>query len=595
MSNSSPASPQRWSRLVHYPRPHTLRCLFGALVIASLTLQLMTPGAQAATLAPACGFAEIRGVVTAEDTGLPLADVSVSAFGSKRGESATTDTTGTYTLTVPYYLDPGPYSVSFYPSIDDETVSSSYVEAPITTTQVLSGGTTIVDSVMSRGAVIRGQVKTADTDARMEGVLVIAYRETEDGFIISDSARSDADGNFLIKGLKSGDYTLEYDSVNLFSTPAILEYETGYLGRVNYASEATQFTVTIPQTKTVDFTIPRGREITGEIRRSDTSEIAAAIGVYAFLLDEDGAGRGAFIRVSDGSPFGIYEIGSLAPGKYLLAALPYRTENQVGDGAQYANYDLEFEWYKDVLTSDEATVVEIPEAASSDPISVNMTLSPGAVITGVVTDGNTGAPVPDILVEAVGRSPLGQLGITFGHASRMITNEDGVFAIPGLADGTYQLAYSPADFDSDYATRGNSSTQEFTVTVAGTEVHPNANFTIQRGGVIAGKLTDDQDDPVADIEVTLSAAESGFFAGRTTSDASGNYTFSKIAPGQYRVKFDRFDPCGCYNNEYYVGDGSGGSGLVTVAAGETTTGINSKMACNPAPPPYSVYLPNLSK
>jgi hypothetical protein len=547
----------------------------------------------AATNVPACGFAEIRGTITASDSGDPLPDVSVFASGQSEFESVTTDANGNYTVTVPYFRDPGPYSVSLSPRFS-ELPAKAYLTIPPTVTQVISGQTTILDLELPRGGAIQGQIRAADTDAPLEGVFVISRQRTDDDEILFGASEfTDAEGNYVIYGLEEGNYLLEYDTVNIQSPAETTYYETGYVGRVNYPSEATLFAVDPPVTTTVNISIPRGSAIVGEIRRSDTNEIVPAVSVHAYLLDEDGEGHGEFITASSGSDFGTYYTGPLAPGKYLLFAQTYRTNGE--GGSQYHNtWDLEMEWYKDVYTSVGAQVVEVPEIAPSEPISVDIMLSPGATITGVVTDADTGLPVPDIEVET-NPSAFGLYGVNvlFSHSSGLVTDENGVYEIRGLLDGTYSAVARPP-FDSEYQTAGGFLSTSPTVTVAGTGVYPNMNLSIRRGGTIEGVLTDDQGQPLPNMEVTLVTSDTLQFLRAVTSDANGNYSFAKIAPGEYRLRFDRFDPCGCFNNEYYTGEGDNSNGLVMVEPGGTTTGVNASMECNAPPPANSLYLPRVS-
>lgn len=102
-----------------------------------MAFQLTAPALQAATDVPACGFAEIIGVVTAADTGLPLEDIEVEADGEKADEDVDTNASGSYSMTLPAYRDNGPYEVTFTPPRD-----SPYLTPPAVTTQAVSGTTT---------------------------------------------------------------------------------------------------------------------------------------------------------------------------------------------------------------------------------------------------------------------------------------------------------------------------------------------------------------------------------------------------------------------------------------------------------------------
>ena len=566
------------------------------LLLLLVALHTTAPVLHAATTAPACGYAEIRGVITAADSGAPLPGVTIFADGQSRFLSAKADATGSYTLTVPYYLDTGPYTVTVQPDFASALPTIAYTAVPPTLTQVMSGETTLLDFALPRGGAIQGQIRAADTDVPLEGVFVSAEQPSSGSYISRQSTGTDAEGNYVLYGLTAGEYVLRYDTLNIFSVPATEVYETGYFGRANYPSQATVIPVTAPVSTTVNISVPLGSSIVGEIRRSDTNEVVSAMSVHAYLLDEDGQGHGEFITASNGSDFGTYYAGPLAPGNYLLFAQTRRT-NGSGVSQFHNTWDLEMEWYKDVYSSAAATVVEIPDVGASQQISVDLMLSPGATITGVVTDADTGEAVVNIGVEPT-PSPFQIYGVNvlFSYSSELVTDENGVYEIRGLLDGDYRVRVTP-QFDGEYQSVGLFPSTSPTVTVAGTGIYPNINLSVRRSGGLSGTLTSEQGQPIADLEVSVVASDTGLVLVKTTSDSAGHYSFDNLAPGQYYVKYDRFVACGCYNNEYYVGEGNNENTLVTVAPGQITREIDSTLGCNAPPlvnPASSIFLPRLS-
>ncbi len=557
-----------------------LRRAASLFLLLCTALHLYTPALQAATDVPACGFAEILGVVTAEDSGLPLADVDVEGEGKEIDADTTSNVSGRYTLTLPIYRDKGPYQITFIAPND-----SPYLSLPPATTQVSSGTTTIVNAVLPRGGTIVGQVTTADTGQPMEGVRIRASTKVilEDNDPFVSSTNTDADGRYVLQGLKSEGYVLRYNTHDVFSSDVISTYATSFVGGGNYPSVATVFTVTAPHTTTVNFTIAPGRKLAGEVRRADNDVPVPDVQVGLYWLDEDGSGRGDSVQQTETDSMGVYEFEGLAPGDYLIHARPQRAIL----GPQLPNADLKAAWHGNVPNSDEAQVVEISEVNSAQTISLNLTLEVGASITGVVTDGDTGTPVEGIGVDV--RPPIGLQEVT-RSLYQIRTDASGVYTIPGLYAGTYGII-SDAAF-TPYGGIGRDSFTGITLTVGASGITPNVNFTVARAGEIEGIVSNEQGVPLPSFSVLLISPTTGRLLRTTTSNDSGAYRFSFVAPGEYHIKYDRFDPCGCYNNEYYSGDASEDISVVVVEPSKTTTGINALLACN-APPvdEVNLYMP----
>jgi hypothetical protein len=285
---------------------------------------------------------------------------------------------------------------------------------------------------------------------------------------------------------------------------------------------------------------------------------------------------------------GIYQFKGVAPGDYLLLARPMRSIFP----PQLPNTDLKAEWHNNAKASADAQVIQIP-VVSTPVISTNLTLDVGAVITGVVTDAKSGAPIAGIGVDV---TPTVVLNEVTHSVFEIKTDASGVYTLPGLYAGKYTILYDPG-LSGGYRTIGRIANTGIEVAIAGAETHPNTNFTISSGGDIQGALTNDKQNPLPGIVVSLIAPATGKVLKTVTSNASGAYSFDNVAPGDYQLKYDRFEPCGCYNSEFFDGDGSGDSSLVKVKAEETTAGVNAGLACNAPPavevPVQKLYLPRL--
>lgn len=237
-----------------------LRRSSGVFLLLCITLHTTAPVLLAAVAVPACGFAEVRGVVTAGDTGLPLEEIEVVGVGSETDTDTETDASGNYTLTLPVYRDPGPYTISFIPPND-----SPYISPAPATRQVISGGTTILDAVMPLGGVIQGRVSTADTDQPMEDVRVaISGRvHLEDNDPMRHATNTDEEGRYRLQGLIGGEYVIKFDPHDFPVIPENAPYQDGFVGGGNYPAEATGFDVSVGEVITVDIDVPLGGTLGG--------------------------------------------------------------------------------------------------------------------------------------------------------------------------------------------------------------------------------------------------------------------------------------------------------------------------------------------
>jgi YD repeat-containing protein len=169
--------------------------------------------------------------------------------------------------------------------------------------------------------------------------------------------------------------------------------------------------------------------------------------------------------------------------------------------------------------------VPVPPGASTGPVvvtvngiasnSVTFTTTSGS-ITGTVTRAGNGVPISGALVEAL------QAGIVRGSTN---TLGDGTYSLTNLGPGTYDIRGSAAQ----YATQINSGV----VVVAGSAT--TANLTLSPPGTILGRVT--RDDGVTPIVGAIVKVFQGANSlANVTTNASGDYTASALAPGTYTVQ-----------------------------------------------------------
>ena len=150
-------------------------------------------------------------------------------------------------------------------------------------------------------------------------------------------------------------------------------------------------------------------------------------------------------------------------------------------------------------------------------------------------------PAPGVVVglrRSDGMNPFDALG-------KAITDQDGVYRITNVAPGSYIVlpgapAYVPSG--SDYV--------EQPVVVGEDENVENVNFSLVRGGVITGKVTDADGRPVIQMQVDVFRADlldrqapvRQIYPVKTgTTDDRGIYRIFGLRPGKYKIGAGRSD------------------------------------------------------
>ena len=135
---------------------------------------------------------------------------------------------------------------------------------------------------------------------------------------------------------------------------------------------------------------------------------------------------------------------------------------------------------------------------------------------------------------------------------RVVTDQDGNYKITNISPGSYQVVPStPAYVLTEITTRSRS------IIVGEGENVENINFSLIRGGVITGRITDAESRPVIQQQVKLSRVEQpvpnngpqvvyNSNPNMSMTDDRGIYRIYGITPGRYKVSVGRSD------------DGSGG-------------------------------------
>jgi uncharacterized protein (DUF2141 family) len=171
-------------------------------------------------------------------------------------------------------------------------------------------------------------------------------------------------------------------------------------------------------------------------------------------------------------------------------------------------------------------------------------------------------------------------------AQRVATDQDGNYKITNIAAGSYQVVpSSPAYVLTDTNTRARS------IIVSEGENVENINFSLLRGGVITGRITDADSRPVIQQQVKLSRVDQPapmngpqvvYSLGISMTDDRGIYRIYGITPGRYKVSVGQGDdgsamyPSSSNYKEVFYPDvtESNKASIIEVAEGSETTNID---------------------
>ncbi|HEX7993544.1 MAG TPA: carboxypeptidase-like regulatory domain-containing protein [Streptosporangiaceae bacterium] len=494
---------------------------------------------------------EIDGTVLNKD-GQALPGICVEAIGriGKRfvfGGFKHTDARGRYVL---HGVTPATYQVHFSRCGNP----GNYAPVWWRHSQTMSGATKIViksgtvarhiDPVMPTGGVISGTVRAVGPSGkRLRGICVFA--EGHSAFSYEVTNRS---GNYRLIGLTTGKYRLFFQRCR---------------NRGNY----------LPTRRSA-------RAILGHTLSGFNAYLRlGAIGTGVVTDSHGDPVAGICVQFSGHRSFGGTRTRS--DGTYSVNALrsgPYKIQFTGGCGNS-GSYAPQF--YKGATNI--AAAKQIHLTAGKTTGRINASMRPGATIAGLVTD-SAGNRLNDVCVSIV---PLA--GLPFGFDFTNLTFAyRGAYAAENLAPGMYAVNFGCFFAGRQLApqwfmAQPGPSTANLVSAPAGVTTS-GIDATLPQNGSMTGTVTDRSGRPLAGICVEARVAGSSgteyFFYGQTFTNTrkNGTYSLSRMAPGTYVIQYV---DCrhGTYGSRWYKQKASPQSGTpVTVASGETTSGIDETLA-----------------
>jgi hypothetical protein len=527
----------------------------------AVTSGATTAGIDAALLAGG----EITGKVTSAATSAPIAGIEACAYGASEEldfaiACARTDAAGEYTITG---LPSGEYQVGFLSPYESDLdyLSQYYDDKPSSQeashVTVTEGSTTAsIDAALLAAGEITGKVTAAATKAPVEGIEVCATRTSNEYQYTERCASTDAAGEYTLAGLPTAEYSVEFSLV--YESP--LNFVNQYYDDKLTSAEANPVSVVAGSTVSgIDAALLTGGQITGKVTAASTK--SPIEGVEACTIG------GAVSRCGVTNASGEYTISGLPSGEY-----------KVGFSSESFESNYLTQYYDEKSSSSEATPVVVTAGATTT--GIDAALLTGGQITGKVTAADTKAPVAGIEVCATpGEGELYEYGDNCAT-----TNADGEYTIAALTSGEYDVEFAvrfgSLNYISQYYHDKQSRSEASPVVVTQGLTAAGIDAAMQPGGQITGTVTSAATtSPVRGIEVC--ATDGAYeYAERTcaTSNASGEYTLSRLTTGSYKVAFysssDELD----YLEQYYDGKTSfAEANTVAVTTGATTGNIDAAL------------------
>jgi hypothetical protein len=512
----------------------------------------------------------ITGTVTEAGSGVPIQNLEVGFYDTAWAQVflAVTAADGSYDVSgLPvqdYYVVADGSTAAHYNEVYDDVRCSGTDCAPVADSATLvnagAGGTAVADFVLDPDipATISGNITGSDTGLPVENITLWLF-DTDCNYI--NWGLTDASGDYTVEAGDPGEFYLFAVANEAFyidqqspyinqQYPGIDMHDTCYpllndvtLGEVIAAGEAEQVT-------SIDFVLNPGATIRGTI--SDGNGVLPAQSAYARLYSLDGTQQYlALNREPDGS----YRFGGIMPGTWHMV---------LGAGSN----GLIDERYDDIAcprnSCDSALGMEITVAAGDEITGVDAVLETGAVISGTVTDRESGLPV-----EGVCMWIYTETGV---YAANSCTDASGNFTTGmGLPPGNYRLSnqlktyylrnpdggYEPQMWTSDgsYAWCGEECdfSQGDTFTVVDTTAVENIDLAMYSSASLSGTVVSAADGttPVSPVSVQLWTPD-GIFTGMSADTApDGTFEITGIDPGDYKVLFDAYGAAVTYRDEVY--------------------------------------------
>lgn len=472
----------------------------------------------------------IQGLISDEDTGVPLQGINVTlySFDEIAGfwswtDSTSTNASGAYTFTD---VADGEYRVSFADGDEIYLTETWYDDAgtpfdwPPRGQSVIITGSSVytLDAELEKGFTIAGSVTLSPSNAQVSrGINIYKFVDEFGGYwsFVGSTFYTDTSGNYTSPPLSSGRYKVE------FSTPGYVK-EIWDDQRGGVWETGAEIIVSDSDVSGINATLHLGGAISGSVTDLSGNPLS---GIRVDVYENRG-----------GSWWQYNGIDTTSDGHYVLDGLPagsfrVRFSDQGGPFIDEVWDDQ----IGDVFSEGATIELDIGQSISD----VNAELELGGSLSGELTD-RAGEPIPFLNVNLY-RLNEG----TWEWAGGSETDENGAYVVQGLPSGTYRVqlndysnnvfvGHTYGDISANWVGAGG---QDLAI-IAGQQT-TLAVYTMPEWATLTGTITAaDGGAPVGNIRVHLvdgvTYNPQNFYYNALT-DSSGNFTLNFVRPGIYRM------------------------------------------------------------
>jgi len=511
------------------------------LFLVIMTMLLQAP-------APPRSGGVVTGTVNIAGTSEPVPDAEIAISTAAALLETTTDSNGRFSLgNVPAGAHTVLIRADGFFAVPAVASAAPQARAEVPVSVAIGASATVPPVTMIRGAIIAGKVVDPQGKA-LPFATVLALRQGAAGSLQGVATRTtDDQGEYRLFWVPPGEYVIAVNPRPIFPTnpaqaaagsaqirpvirtlfPGTTDIAQAGKVAVNAGDEIRGIDVSA-RLDPVDLPSPSsgpnpaGVKISGQI----TNKLAPANGPGTLLLgtEADPGQPRPVGSVPLSEPTVPFEIPSVPPGKYDLFVRVNDIRGSLGaGGAQNA-------WGR-------ATV----EVRDRDVDGVQMILHASVDVPGVLkVDGK---PVSAGGGLKVGLSPMGTAGRIpnyRGILDRAQTpGDEGKFAIPGAAEGNYDVFVQGGDANSYLA---DIRQRDTSILATGVAVHETVPAVVEvlfatDGGIVEGIISSSDKSPVGGAAVVLVPEDLQLIrlSKNVTAGPDGKYLIRGVRPGEYKV------------------------------------------------------------
>ncbi len=533
-----------------------MRRILGAVVVFTAVLSGITiaPSVPAGAVVPG----SVSGVITAQATGDPLANVLVAVYSDAyiyQGQ-AQTSASGEYTVsglsegTAKVRIHgTGAYAQEWYGDMPDFATAT-----PIT---VVGGAdTTGIDASLAIGGSISGTVTEVGTGDPISGIGVEVYGvEGPQDWLAT--ANTDASGDYTVVGLPAGSLTV------LFAQWS--SYSPEWFDNQPFTGNPTPVPVTLgSDTPGIDADLGLAGSIAGKVVID-----ASGNGIPYSVMNAFDTGSGDLLASTEADAGGNYQLTELIAGSSVVLE-GISTEVLYGYG-----------WYGGGTSIEDATPITV--IGGTTPMMIDVPIVRGSWLEGTVAADGSGALLSEVCVWIANNDT----GLWEGNSG---FTANGYYQL-GLLPGSYSIYFRDCSTTPTYVSEWWDDAPTFPSATSvvvpddGTDLGPFNAALAPNAGSISGSVTDWSGAPIpGGVCVTVRDATGGYFGGAGPIVGSV-YTVPGLPTGvDLRI---RFDDCLAdeYGRSWFDGQSDVSTAdLIVLAPSEARTGVNGILGSFPDVP-----------